>query len=621
MSTTLADAPLSVTNTDPPDEKLVATMDDALAQLRKSGFPTLVPLLPMMLQLRGEPYSLRDYYPFEVFYNTRAPSELVVKSGRQTSKTTNLAAQGLVASVTTPNFSTLFVTPLFEMIRRLSSDNVRPFIDQSPLKNYWISSKVTNNVLFRGFTNQSRMYFSFAYLDVERTRGIAADKVCYDEVQDMDSRFIPIIREVMSGSKYGGISQYTGTPKTLDNTLQQLWERSSRAEWLVKCEACNYENVPAKSHDLDEMIGPDHPDIGPERPAVVCAKCKRPVWPAKGFWVHENPGMKLQMCGIHVPQIILPLHYSSRKKWRALLAKRDGADGTPPYVFYNEVCGESFDIGAKLLTITDLQRAAVLHKNEIEAARRTISKYAFRALAIDWGGGGQTGDSWTVYAVMGIKADGHIDVIYGHRSPTPHDHIGEAQLARRLFSTFDCHIMAHDFAGSGHLRETFCLQNGIPADRVMPCFYTTFARGPLVRYKQGDRNYYQIDKPRSLVLLCQQIKDEKISFFEFDYYNSDDSYESRASRSLLGDLLAIGEELGTTSSGNSYYKVVTAAGKTDDFAQAVNLGACGLWHISGLWPDLRNVRYMERVPNIDAAMRDLDPEDPWNGGGDSPLYP
>jgi hypothetical protein len=193
---------------------------------------TLEPLLPLLLTLKGKPYTLDDHFPFSPLFRTRMAKNLLVKSGRQVSKSTSLAANGVIVANAIAHFSTLYVTPLYEQVRRLSGNYVRPFIDQSPVKSLWTGTNTENSVLQRSFKNQSRMYFSFALLDADRVRGLSCDRVNYDEVQDMDPDHIPIIREVMSHSKWG-ISWYTGTPKTEDNTIEKLWQRSSQAQWFI----------------------------------------------------------------------------------------------------------------------------------------------------------------------------------------------------------------------------------------------------------------------------------------------------------------------------------------------------------------------------------------------------
>src|SRR5262249_20334736 len=75
----------------------------------------------------------------------------------------------------------LYITPLYEQIRRFSTNYVRSFIDQSPIKHLWLGTHTENSVLQRTFSNNSKMIFSFAYLDADRTRGVSSDFVSFDE--------------------------------------------------------------------------------------------------------------------------------------------------------------------------------------------------------------------------------------------------------------------------------------------------------------------------------------------------------------------------------------------------------------------------------------------------------
>src|SRR5690606_15017226 len=119
----------------------------------------------------------------------------------------------------------------------------------------WTGTNTENSVLQRSFKNLSVMLFSFALLDADRVRGISTDKICLDEVQDMDPDHIPIIKETMSHSNYG-IMQCTGTPKSLDGPLEALWRRSSQAEWFIPCFSCGAWNIPSLEYHIHDMIGP-----------------------------------------------------------------------------------------------------------------------------------------------------------------------------------------------------------------------------------------------------------------------------------------------------------------------------------------------------------------------------
>jgi len=941
--------------------------------MRKSRVASLKPLLPLLLNLKGEPYSLDNYFPFEPFFRTRMARKSLLKTGRQVSKSTSLASRGVVQSNCLPYFSTLYVTPLFEMIRRFSQNYIRPFIEQSPVVNVFTGTNTIGSVLQRTFRNNSQMIFSFAFLDAERTRGISADQNCfvgdtiietrnrggirideartgdivpavnndgkvvddvvtekifqgvqqiyevrfsngsvlrctkdsrfktaegewirlstlfspgekteegasvdlrarttstrlfargclpvkieqhskpagmlpprrvsrsvlptqgsslrrvrvhttkserkqrlgqsilrvqhrkrrgagsavcadlsgrketrqsglarttrlarnrllahgrrgttkkyyplqharvhrkgsgphrvrptatrivvgqtspvhklsyrkalslslpagrglqetvrkrirvrpeddvlqaretsprnclfdvrendrseaasdcgiesrlrarvsksetsfvhvvhvkrldlkpvwdintqrehcffaegvlthncYDEVQDLDKDFIPIIRETMSGSKYGGIESFAGTPKTLENTIETLWRDSSMAEWVIKCHRCNYHNVPAMTHDLDKMIGPLRDDISFNNPAVICAKCRRPIHPKlHGRWVHAHPEKRWTFAGYHVPQIIMPMHYGNAEKWDVLLGKREGRGNTPIHVFYNEVCGESYDTGSKLVTLTDLMKAACLPwKNEVEEAQKQIGEYTLRCLGVDWGGGGEQGISFTTYSVLGMMPDGRVDCLYALRSLTPHDHAREARLAIALLTRFKCHLMAHDYTGAGSLRETFINQAGFPYNRIIACQLQRAAVGGIIvpkpRTDRHPRDYYLVDKPRSLQLTCQQIKTGWLRFFQDDYKDAENP-------GLIREFLALVEEKVDSRLGKDIYTIIRDPALSDDFAQATNLGLITLYQATGNWPNLAEIENI----GIDRAIMDaLNPENPnWD---------
>jgi hypothetical protein len=583
------------------DNEAARQLREASKMMLGGGLPNLTLLLPLLLNLKGKPYDLSDHYPFEPFFSSFMTRNIVLKTGRQVSKSTSLAAQGVIISNCIPYFNTLYVTPLFEMIRRFSSNYVGGFIDQSPVKSLWTSTATSSNVLQRSFTNYSNMFFSFAFLNADRTRGLNCDKVGYDEVQDLDSSFIPIIRETMSGSKWG-IQQYAGTPKTMDNTLEGLWQRSSQAEWLVDCPRCNYQNVPAMDYDLDEMIGPWHEGISEDCPGTICAKCKRPINPRNGRWYHEHPDLIGDFSGYHVPQIIMPMHFADPDKWQILCGKREGWFGTPTNVFYNEVCGESYDTGSKLVTVTELKVAAGLHPNTEEAAVKKTGEYVKRVLSVDWGGGGADEVSFTTYAVMGLRSDGRIDCIFGYRSLTPHDFNRESRIALDLIGKFGCSHLVHDYNGAGAHREKYIIDAGFPYGRVVPIWYVRAASQGMMRFIPSSdahpRDHFKLDKARSLVLTCSQIKNGGLRFFDYDYKGDDQP-------GLLHDFLALIEEKIDSRTGRDIYTINRAQNRSDDFAQSVNMGCCALWHMTGQWP---NVAELDNYKVDEDLLRAVHPD-------------
>lgn len=577
--------------------------------LRKAKIPTLKPVLPLLLQLKGKPYTLQNYFPFEPFFRTRMARTTLLKTGRQVSKSTSLAAQGVVFSNSIPYFSTLYVTPLFEMVRRFSHQYVREFIERSPAKRLFMGKKTMNSVLQRSFRNGSTMFFSYAFLDAERTRGIPADKNVIDEIQDMQHEFLQIIHETLSGSPWA-IRQYAGTPKSLDNTMERVWQDSSQAEWAIKCHhgGCGHWNIPSMYWDLLDMIGPWHRNISEKEPGVVCAKCRKPLNPRSGRWVHQYPERRWLFAGYHVPQIIMPLHYANNEKWDILVGKMQGRGNTTMTTFLNEVCGESCDTGSKLVTVTDLKNAAVLPwKNSWEEATKHLKRYTHRILAVDWGGGGgrvgtskkdadkRMRTSFTTLAVLGRTPDRKLDVIWGYRSIKTHDWEWEARLCIEAIQKFKCSHIVHDYGGAGTGREVLIRQAGFPYSNIIPVKYHGSASHNIMTLHDATedhpRDWYSVDKSRSLVTTCMCIKHGIIRFYEYDYRSADDA-------GLLHDFLALIEEKVTSRIATDAYYISSNPNASDDFAQAVNIGACALWYMNNDWPDIAEAARFKLPANI-----------------------
>ena len=582
-------APLKLTGYEAdPIKEMVALLNRHLA----GGVPSMGSVLPAMFNLNGKPFSLEDHFYFEPFFKTRLPRTIVWKTARQVGKTQSMAMQGTMISAMQPHFTTIYVTPLFEMIRRFSSYYVKSAITESPMRTLWTDTFSENSVLSKTFRNGSKMIVTYAGTDCKRVRGASGNRLGYDERQDLDPEHLSIIGETISHSEFGEMVQITGTPKTAENLLELDWQRSSQAEWHIPCDACHHENIPALNYDLEAMLGPAHPDISKRRPGVICAKCQAPIQPRNGFWRHRYPELRHINEGYHVPQCIVPLHYENRDNWIRLLDKQRRY---APYRFWNEVCGETYDLGTRIISLSDLQRAAVLahhtgtSRESLDAARALLHQYVDVVLACDWGGAGAKEVSYTALAVLGLLPNGHIDVIWGHRSLTPADHIGEAELCLKIFTIFRCTRLVHDFGGAGSFREKYILDAGVPLERIVPIAYVRASSAGLMQHKPATdrlpRDYWTLDKARSLDMTIQMIKQGRICFFQDDWKSPEDP-------GVLRDFLALTEDRISARFGKDIYTIIREASKPDDFAQAVNIGCCALWHAHGAWPrDVHDAKY------------------------------
>lgn len=423
-------------------------------------------------------------------------------------------------------------------------------------------------------------------ISTERYRTFFAGGIAVHNCQDLDSDHFPVIRETMSHSKWG-ITKFTGTPKTLDNTIHGLWKRSSQAEWFVPCNHCSHWNIPALDCDLEKMIGPLRDDISEEAPGTVCAKCCKPISPRFGHWVHRYPERRWDFAGYHVPQLIMPLHYSSYKKWDELLAKQRGWGNYTQARFYNEVLGVSVDAGQQLVSETELIRAGSLpwtnNPNQPDRAIMVrLPHYTTRVLAVDWGGGGESGVSFTTMALLGLAPDGKIHCLWGKRLVASQEHLREARELLHWTSVFAPDVVVHDYTGAGVVREAILVQAGFDLNRVMPIEYVRAASGAMIKHVPAsvlhNRGRYRLDKTRSLLWTCQAIKLDMLRFFAYDYVNDDNS-------GLMHDFLALVEEKNESRLAGDIYTIVRNQMLSDDFAQAVNIGCCAIWHINGCWPN------------------------------------
>lgn len=157
---------------------------DELQELIESRneLPSLSEIL-FMLSLKGKPYTLQNHFLMEPFFSLEMPPRMVGKCCRQCGKTNNAAGAELLISNVIPHHSTLIITPRFEQVKRISSQYIRPLVNDSPINSLFVNQTCEQSVLQRSFTSRSVMYFSFAFLDAERIRGIPADRLWVDECE------------------------------------------------------------------------------------------------------------------------------------------------------------------------------------------------------------------------------------------------------------------------------------------------------------------------------------------------------------------------------------------------------------------------------------------------------
>ena len=364
------------------------------------GVKRLSDVAERLLWLDGAPFSLADYPFYRPIYDGRYRSTLLM-CGRQVAKSTSLANFIIAESVAIPFFREYYVSPSKEQTLIFSNTRVGKTLSYSPLvKKYFQSPEHADRVLHRSYTNGSENAFTYACDDADRARGFSADRVSYDEFQDMlYDAVVPVINACMKNSNYR-FETYAGTPKTMEASIQYLWDKSSQSEWVMKCEGCGKYNFVVSEKSLGKH--------GP-----ICLNCGKVLNPRYGQWVDmkkpEN-GNTHSVKGFHIPQPIMPMNIpacfpndpkmqeNAQSRWNDILRDMEMFSGAK---FRNEVLGVSDAVGRRLISLEELESLCTgpsispVPTSNMQGVSQTIA-------GVDWSGGGTSGVSRTVLWVWGF---------------------------------------------------------------------------------------------------------------------------------------------------------------------------------------------------------------------------
>jgi hypothetical protein len=369
------------------------------------------------IMLDGEDFLLDDWPMHRAFYDGRYRRTLF-KTSRQVAKSTTLANFSIIECSLIPHFSTMFVSPTKEQTVRFSNTRVGKTMRYSPIiSKYFLSTDLTDRVFHKQFTNGSEMLFTYGSDDADRLRGPSTDRNLFDEVQDL--LYDPIItvgNETMANSPYA-FETYAGTPKTMENTIQYLWDLSTQTEWVMKCDGCNT----SQFIDSEKSIGKNGP---------ICLKCGKYINPFSGKWIDINPVNETKdededskLKGFHLSQLIMPQNVplamegrggdalrTAQRRWKRILTKYKES---PPVVFRNEVLGVSDAIGTRMISKEELEELCSNRKLLQFPQTNTLVGITKCVAGVDWSGGGTTGVSRTVLWVWGWRqADQKLILMY-----------------------------------------------------------------------------------------------------------------------------------------------------------------------------------------------------------------
>lgn len=406
---------------------------------------------------------------------------LVLKAGRQVGKSLGLGGRINIGSVSQKYFTSLYTAPSQTQAKRFSTGYLDVFRDSKYINKYFVNNSDPGNVFEKTYTNRSKVYVSYAQTeaDSDRVRGMTADLWCADEVQDMQLKAMPIIKEILNTSDYG-YQIFAGTSKSSANTLEQLWLETNQCEFIKKCSKCNKWVIPDNFQTCMEMCSNEN--------YMVCPHCHKEFSFVGGQWVAAVPELstgKDAKWGLHLPQLIFGANTrTGSRQWNDLYDKvqqsLNGVLYTPDTVA-NEIFGLSTDLGATSLGLSEARACSFPEwkdwvnpqgTNIPPEAQLLLRGIHTTVLGVDWSVSGSEG-SHTVVSVMGVDHSGRLILLYSKKLMGTHI-LTQVDEVIQIASRYNCKMIGSD-RGVGVLQGEL-MQQRYGATRVVMCQYVSSSR-------------------------------------------------------------------------------------------------------------------------------------------------
>lgn len=436
---------------------------------------------------RNFSFERREY--MRQIYDTPSKRTLL-KCGRQVEKSTMLGNKLLAYSCIVTALNSLYVSTTNQQSKVFSQDRLKEPIETSSFLKSWTTTKLSDNVFLKKFINRSQITLRYAYMNADRCRGIPADVVCIDEIQDILTDNIPVIEETASHSELniggelhkGGIFMYSGTPKSLDNTIEVFWQQfSTQNEWVVPCHNHSIFTGDGKITKVHwNILTEDHIGLT----TLICDKCGGPIYAQDPLaqWAALNPGVMQEYEkpyeGYRIPQLMVPWigHGDILQKQKVYPRDR----------FYNEVLGLSYDAGTRPLTQQDVIDNCSQFLQMDDEGIEKIFKYVGGSIpvyaGIDWG----TGEGTFTVFTMGAYIDNKFQVFY-YRKFEGRESDPKTQMDEiiRTIIKWNVRRIGVDYGGGFWPNDTLTNQFGM--NRVVKYQYSTPSEK--VRWEDGLKRF------------------------------------------------------------------------------------------------------------------------------------
>jgi len=449
------------------------------------------------LWLNGKPFSLELYPHMHAVYNTDA-REVVMKTSRQVAKSTTMANIMITDCATKPFFKVMYVSPTVKQTKVFSNDRVAPVIETSPLlKDYYVNSKVIQNVFTKALLNGSRIYLQYALLNADKLRGISTNKIFFDEVQDLKKEIIPVIQESTFTSHIKEY-MYAGTPKRSKGTLADYWFSSTQNEYMIKCPTCNHWNLLGENN-----IG----NYG-----VICSKCGKGLklsgdslkaeWVSTYTQIKPNMSEGFRVCALHFAE-------APWVDWETtILQKRERYSRA---LFFNEVLGLEYDDGVSPISEMELQ-ACSDNNYPLKTTPDELDRSYAGIMGIDYGPMNSE-KSFTTISVVQKRLDKYNVVFMKKFIGKEADYSFIHREIPRLMREWNCTHLAADY-GMGEAPNAE-IRSRIGDDKVV-AFQHNATQKEFCKYNHKLPAYI-INRTQSMLMLFNMLKKRKVVLPKWEY--------------------------------------------------------------------------------------------------------
>jgi hypothetical protein len=280
--------------------------------------------VPDMHTQQMVPFSLKDRPYWKHIYDSDA-TRLLLKTGRQCEKSTFLGNRMLYFCCICPSFHCLYVSPSQKQTKEYTNDRIKTPIETSEVLKTFTNYKLMDNADKKEFINKSRITLRYAFLNADRTRGIAnVQCLCIDELQDIVLDNIGVIEQTTFASTKYQYYIYSGTPKTKDNPIEVFWsQQSTQNEWAIPCWNHYISTGSGGQHTTKAHWNIIIDERQIELKGLSCELCKKLINPRdpSAQWISLNPDVHKKVAvpyqGFHIPQVISP-----NCKWSTILNVR-----------------------------------------------------------------------------------------------------------------------------------------------------------------------------------------------------------------------------------------------------------------------------------------------------------